>query len=73
MKSSKKYWWKIFMIFPGFRIISGMWIWLSIVWQYTRAAITRVKANSEEFKVLSEFAVEYGEGPRWSHPSIYHG
>jgi outer membrane protein assembly factor BamB len=32
-----------------------------------------VKANPKEFEVISEFKVDQGSGPHWSHPSVYDG
>ncbi len=32
-----------------------------------------VKASPEKFEIISEFVIEHGSGPHWSHPSVYNG
>jgi len=33
--------------------------------------VALVNASSEKFDILSEFKIEFGRGPHWSHPTIY--
>ncbi|TFH25230.1 MAG: alcohol dehydrogenase [Bacteroidia bacterium] len=42
-----------------------------ICYEEKRGNMALVKATPDEVKVISEFTIEYGEGPHWSHPSIY--
>jgi outer membrane protein assembly factor BamB len=44
-----------------------------ICYDERRGNIALVKATPESFEIKSEFTIEHGEGPHWSHPSIYKG
>ena len=35
--------------------------------------LAMVKPNPEKFEVISSFKIDKGEGPHWSHPTIYDG
>jgi len=35
--------------------------------------VALVQPNSADFKIISTFKVEAGEGPYWAHPAIYNG
>ena len=32
-----------------------------------------VQPDTTDFKIVSTFKMEGGEGPYWAHPAIYHG
>ena len=36
-----------------------------------RGNLALVKADPDEFKVISTFKLEYGEGPHWARPAIF--
>jgi outer membrane protein assembly factor BamB len=42
-----------------------------ICYDERRGNMALVEATPEEFRILSEFKIEHGQGPHWSHPSIY--
>jgi outer membrane protein assembly factor BamB len=42
-----------------------------ICYEERRGNIALVKANPETFEIISEFKVQHGAGPHWSHPTIY--
>ena len=44
-----------------------------ICYEEKRGNIALVKATPDGFEPLSEFIVEHGSGPHWSHPSLYQG
>ena len=44
-----------------------------ICYEERRGNLALVKANPHKFEILSEFRIEHGSGPHWSHPSIYGG
>ena len=44
-----------------------------ICYEERKGNIALVKANPEKFELISEFRIEHGSGPHWSHPSIYGG
>jgi hypothetical protein len=38
-----------------------------------KGTIALVDPTPESFKILSEFKITEGNGPHWSHPSVYNG
>lgn len=44
-----------------------------ICYEEKRGNIALVKVTPDGFRPLSEFRVEQGNGPHWSHPSLYQG
>jgi len=42
-----------------------------ICYDERKGNIALVEANPEEFKIISSFKVKGGNGPHWSHPTIY--
>ena len=44
-----------------------------ICYDERKGNVALVKATPEKFKILSEFTIEHGSGPHWSHPTIYEG
>ncbi|MDX2430303.1 MAG: PQQ-like beta-propeller repeat protein [Bacteroides sp.] len=44
-----------------------------ICYEERRGNMALVKATPDNFELISEFAIEHGSGPHWSHPSIYNG
>ena len=44
-----------------------------ICYEEKRGNIALVKATPDGFTPISEFIVEHGSGPHWSHPSLYKG
>jgi outer membrane protein assembly factor BamB len=44
-----------------------------ICYEERKGRMLLVKANPEVFEVISEFKVDQGSGPHWSHPSVYDG
>ncbi len=44
-----------------------------ICYDERKGNVALVKASPEKFEILSEFTIEHGSGPHWSHPTIYEG
>jgi outer membrane protein assembly factor BamB len=44
-----------------------------ICYEERKGRMLLVKANPEVFEVISEFTVKHGNGPHWSHPTVYDG
>lgn len=44
-----------------------------ICYEERKGNMALVKATPDKFDLISEFTIEYGSGPHWSHPSIYQG
>jgi outer membrane protein assembly factor BamB len=42
-----------------------------ICYDERRGNVALVETTPEEFRILSEFKIEHGEGPHWSHPTLY--
>ncbi len=42
-----------------------------ICYEERRGNLALVKANPQQFELLSSFRITNGKGPHWSHPSIY--
>ncbi len=44
-----------------------------ICYEERKGNMALVKATPDKFDLISEFIIDYGSGPHWSHPSIYQG
>ena len=44
-----------------------------ICYEERKGNMALVNANPNKFELISEFRIEHGSGPHWSHPSIYGG
>lgn len=44
-----------------------------ICYEERKGNMALVKATPDKFDLISEFTIDYGSGPHWSHPSIYQG
>jgi len=44
---------------------------LLICYDERKGKVALVTARPDQFEIISEFGIEYGSGPHWSHPSIY--
>jgi outer membrane protein assembly factor BamB len=42
-----------------------------ICYDERKGKMALVKARPDQFELISEFGIEFGSGPHWSHPSIY--
>lgn len=42
-----------------------------ICYDERKGMVGLVAARPDQFEIISEFEIEYGSGPHWSHPSIF--
>jgi hypothetical protein len=44
-----------------------------IIYDERKGNMGILEATPEAFQLSTEFSVEHGNGPHWSHPSVYEG